>query len=642
MQAPARQKLGTEERAPTRAITTRAGSPAERPRASLWQSPSTPVVLAATAVMLLCVIGSRLGVLWGFFLGLLGISLLGTVVYREAIQFQTREESLSAERARVGQITLLLTQINAGGNVGSSLTSALAALRVALNADAGCIWLCTMDGEERLSLVEQQGFPAAEDAEALIPRIQRVMARCDDDVAGHQETIRAGSDELRAVHCITVRLGSERDHFGFMMLARADREFVELDRSVLNAVGSSIGGALRNIRMVSEVRKMVDRDPITGLLNHRSIHLRLNAELERSTLEERPFAVLKMDLDNFKLFNDTYGHTAGDDVLKRVSAVLKRTCRESDVVARYGGDEFMVLLPDTNVRQALRCAERIQAGLARERFRCQDSASLPIGFSYGIATFPEDGAEIPVLVSVADTHLLQSRSEGGNRITARGATRTDSTLIYARGFDLFRAMITAVDNKDGYTRRHSEEVTEYSMEIARELALGEEMLQAIQLSGILHDVGKIGVPDEILRKPGHLTEEEFSIMAQHPVFGALIVGALPGMEVVVLGVRHHHERWDGRGYPDRLAGEEIPQIGRIMAVADAYSAMTTSRPYRKGMPDRQALGEIERGLGTQFDPEVGRVFLNIRRAAIEAATAATDRKRSSSGKSRPPLAETSA
>jgi HD-GYP domain-containing protein (c-di-GMP phosphodiesterase class II) len=196
--------------------------------------------------------------------------------------------------------------------------------------------------------------------------------------------------------------------------------------------------------------------------------------------------------------------------------------------------------------------------------------------------------------------------------------------MYIKGSELFRAMVSAIDNKDGYTRKHSEEVTQYSLDIARAMNLSEDMLRTIQLAGILHDVGKIGVPDSILRKPGKLTDEEFAEMKQHPVFGALIVGALPGMEHVVLGVRHHHERYDGRGYPDQLAGENIPLIGRIMAVADAYSAMTTTRPYRKGLTERQALAEIQRGLGVQFDPQIGTLFIRLREArAEEAASAAT-------------------
>jgi HD-GYP domain-containing protein (c-di-GMP phosphodiesterase class II) len=167
------------------------------------------------------------------------------------------------------------------------------------------------------------------------------------------------------------------------------------------------------------------------------------------------------------------------------------------------------------------------------------------------------------------------------------------------------------------------------------MGFSDDMLQTVQLAGILHDVGKIGVPDHILRKPGHLTEEEFEVMRQHPVFGALIVGAMPGMEEVVHGVRHHHERWDGRGYPDRLAGDAIPLIGRLMAVGDAYSAMTTSRPYRKGLTERQALKEINAGLGTQFDPEIGALFMRLREAKLAEAGGATPRPRAARTKPAP-------
>jgi putative nucleotidyltransferase with HDIG domain len=176
-------------------------------------------------------------------------------------------------------------------------------------------------------------------------------------------------------------------------------------------------------------------------------------------------------------------------------------------------------------------------------------------------------------------------------------------------FGFLDALITAVDNKDRYTRKHSEEVTEYSLLIAQELQVSDETMRTIRIAGLLHDVGKIGVPDEILRKPGRLTPEEEEVMRQHPLIGALIVGAVPGMERVLDGVRCHHERYDGKGYPDGLQGEEIPLLGRLMAIADTYSAMTTDRPYRKALPIEVALEEIRKNSGTQFDPLMVEAFL---------------------------------
>jgi diguanylate cyclase (GGDEF)-like protein len=465
-----------------------------------------------------------------------------------------------------------------------------------------------------MRLVEQRGLTQPERHEELLGQVQLAMRDGMQVLRHHVQLDRREGSSGRA-HCISVRMGREGEDFGRLILTRWKGEFSPSDVSILAAIGSDIGGALRSVRLISEARRLADRDPVTGLHNHRSVYQRLHAEREKAQKAGKPLAVLMMDLDNFKLFNDTYGHPAGDEVLKRVAGILKRSCRDADTVARYGGDEFMVVLPESNLRAAVRCAERIQTVLAKERFRCQDSATLPIGFSYGISVFPDDASEVQELVSIADRNLYHSKTKGGNQITTRSGSVTEQPTAYAKGFDLFQAMIQAIDNKDGYTRKHSEEVTEYSVAMARALNLGEEMLQTIQTSGLLHDVGKIGVPDDILRKPGHLTEEEFHVMRQHPVFGALIVGAMPGMEEVVLGVRHHHERYDGRGYPDGLAGTHTPLIGRIMAVADAYSAMTTHRPYRKGMTEKQALLQIRSGLGTQFDPEIGELFIRLREEA---------------------------
>ena len=187
-------------------------------------------------------------------------------------------------------------------------------------------------------------------------------------------------------------------------------------------------------------------------------------------------------------------------------------------------------------------------------------------------------------------------------------------------FSILDAMVTAVDNKDSYTRRHSEDVTEYALWIAEELGVSTETQRVIRTGGLLHDVGKITVPDEILRKPGRLTPEEFEIMQRHPRMGALIVGAIPGMESILDAVRSHHERWDGKGYPDGTAGEETPLLGRLLAVADAFSAMTTDRPYRKGLEWEFALHEIKANIGTQFDPEMAEAFLRAarkRRTSLE-------------------------
>ena len=572
-----------------------------------------PVLLSGAATALLYGAVDR-SQPWSLISAGMGILMFGAVLAHQLGQIIRLERQVLRSADQLSVVSEVISALNHSSNLGSSLTAALDRLVEVLQAEAAAIWLPSPQDPSRLVLVEQRGLS---EPEQLLLRVRERLATSGQRTLGHMEELASEGHKVN-IHCLTVLMGHGMEEFGYLFLARRSGAFTTVESAIVSAVGSDVGNALRNLRAVSEARRLADRDGVTGLHNHRSVYQRLHAEVEKHQKAGRSLAVIMMDLDNFKLFNDTYGHPAGDEVLKRVSGVLRRTCGEQDTVARYGGDEFMVVLPETNLKAAMRCAEKIQATLSKERFRCENSASLPIGFSYGISVFPDDATDVLELVSNADANLYESKAAGGNQITARGASPTDNTLVHVKGFDLFRAMVQAIDNKDGYTRKHSEEVTEYSLEIARAMRLDDEMLQTIRLSGILHDVGKIGVPDSVLRKPGRLTDEEFHIMKQHPVFGALIVGAMPGMEEVVLGVRHHHERWDGFGYPDKLVATDIPLIGRIMAVADAYSAMTTSRPYRKGLTERQALKEINANLGTQFDPDLGALFVRIREEKLAA------------------------
>jgi putative nucleotidyltransferase with HDIG domain len=210
---------------------------------------------------------------------------------------------------------------------------------------------------------------------------------------------------------------------------------------------------------------------------------------------------------------------------------------------------------------------------------------------------------------MADANLYTAKISEVGIMGTSDTQRSHRELRTDGAFDVLEAMVTAVDNKDRYTRRHSEDVTEYAMWTAAEMGFSEETMRVIRIGALLHDVGKIGVPEDVLRKPGKLTDEEYEVMKRHPQLGALIVAGMPGMEAIVDIVRSHHERWDGKGYPDALAAENIPVLGRLLAVADAFSAMTTARPYRKGMDWDVAIEEIRKNISTQFDPEMAQAFI---------------------------------
>ncbi len=369
--------------------------------------------------------------------------------------------------------------------------------------------------------------------------------------------------------------------------------------------------------LLAEALERADYDPLTGLLNHRTFHKRLKEELAKEGLAEklgRRGAVLLLDLDNFKFFNDAYGHLAGDDVLRQISLAFRSVCRPSEVLARFGGDEFALLLPGASPAEASARADALRAAVSKAGYKPPGyEATLPFTLSVGWACFPGD-AETPTgLLEAADARLRVAKSGGDAESLALTLRRSLAASV--GGWTMLDALVTAVDNKDRYTRRHSEDVMAHSLQIARALGLDPKAQRTVEIAALLHDVGKIGVPDAILRKPGRLTEEDFEAIKQHPLMGAAIVGAVPGFEETLDAVRHHHERWDGDGYPFGLRGQEIPLAARLMAVADAYSAMTTDRPYRQGMAPQSALQILEDGAGTQWDPECVQVFLQARRAA---------------------------
>ncbi len=411
---------------------------------------------------------------------------------------------------------------------------------------------------------------------------------------------------------------------GVMGLMRQEGAFSYEDRALVESVALEAGAALQNARMYSEAAHRADRDSVTDLLNHRAVQEQMTATLSRCKRTGGVFSIVMMDLNNFKFFNDTYGHPVGDDVLRTVARGLRESCRGSDILGRYGGDEFIVLLPDTDSGGTLDVCARIKATLDSKHFEPVPGTRLPIATAFGWAAYPGDGENIMDLLSAADANLYNHKRGGASYLSqsqkamqeGRDEMKKLKNRAHGGSFGVLDALVTAIDNKDHYTRHHSEEVTYLSLLVARELDYSREQLEAVRISGLLHDVGKIAVPDQILRHPGKLGRDEWDIMQQHPVFGALIVKDVPHLERVVDGIKYHHEKWDGSGYPEKLVGEDIPEMGRLLAMGDCYSALTTDRPYRKGWTPDAALEEIERCAGSHFDPRLCAVFLEVMRREL--------------------------
>lgn len=375
---------------------------------------------------------------------------------------------------------------------------------------------------------------------------------------------------------------------------------------------------------------LIDSDPLTGLDNHRRFQERLDEEAKRCRASGETLTLFIADLDHFQTFNQEHGHVAGDEALKRAASLLRERAilsgmPEQAILSRYGGEEFAALLPGYDLSQAERFAEQFRESVAA----AQGGTGLTL--SVGIAEFGTHSTQAEGLALAAELALSQAKQLGRNRIcqfsSVPGADSTaDPYHLYRSAKDgslaTIQALAAAVDAKDPYTQGHSQRVAEYASELARALALPSDVTELIYTTGTLHDVGKIGVPDAILKKPGRLEPEERTIMETHPVLGEVIVRKVPQLAATLPGVRHHHEAWDGTGYPDRLAGEAIPYIARVLAIADTFDAMTSDRPYRKGLDWNIALDEITKKSGTQFDPELAPAFVELMRPSADLRHAA--------------------
>jgi diguanylate cyclase (GGDEF)-like protein/putative nucleotidyltransferase with HDIG domain len=344
-------------------------------------------------------------------------------------------------------------------------------------------------------------------------------------------------------------------------------------------------------------------DPLTGLGNHRHFHDRLQRELLEAEAAGTPFTLCLLDVDDFKRINDLFGHPEGDRLLAELASKL----RQNGEAFRLGGDEFALLLPDHDPRESLSVAGAIVDRIGRLELDVVGSVTI----SAGIASFPEQALDRDELIRLADSALYWAKEHGRNRVhfyrpdvvelaeLRRLAHGPDRAARYRAAASLAKA----VDLRDTYTGSHSNRVADLAARLAERLGLDEEQIELTRLAGSLHDLGKLAIPEEILRKPGPLTDPERLVLERHPQIGFRMLESL-GVDPVAEWVLHHHERWDGTGYPDRLSGLRIPLGARILFVADAYDAMTSDRVYRSRLTAEAALEELQRCAGTQFDPEI--------------------------------------
>jgi diguanylate cyclase (GGDEF)-like protein len=399
------------------------------------------------------------------------------------------------------------------------------------------------------------------------------------------------------------------DLMGSVDAARRDITLITLAAGLLLGILLFLVFRAAQVRLARQHDQLVEatrRDALTELLNHGAVVALLADEIEAARAAGGRIGVALVDVDNFRLFNDTHGHEAADEVLLRVAELITSTWQDGHV-ARYGPDEFLIVRTNAGVDEMMATIERLRAGLGEVSVQFGDSERLPVSASVGICSYPEHGGSVTELLSAAAIAVSEAKAGGGDGV--RVARIGEEERAQVGGFDVLQGLVIAVDTKDRYTKRHSEDVARYAVFLARRLGLDDEMCQTIHLAGLLHDIGKIGIPDAVLRKPSKLTADEYGMFQQHVALGDAIVRDVPNVDVVRAGIRHHHERWDGKGYLDGLEGEAIPLIGRILAVADAFSAMTTTRPYRKALPVEEALKRLGDAADTQLQESFVEAFI---------------------------------
>jgi len=427
------------------------------------------------------------------------------------------------------------------------------------------------------------------------------------------------------------------------------RSFSEQDVLTLRTLADQLAIALKNAQAYQVAQEQAITDSLTSLKTHRYFMQAVNAEWRRSPRSGRPFSLIFMDLDGFKQLNERQGHLEGDKVLSAVARVLEASCRQSNTVARYGGDQFAILMPEASSGQAEILAERLRANLAADSYL----SSRNVTASFGIATFPIHGVTPEEIVRVAESGMYLAKHEKGNRVRVASNSSDSSTpgweqqllqaylgvavkRMFSTGPEVFNqylarfeaatgdngdsaslmdtvtALAFTIDAKDHYTQGHSQSVSRLATQIGQQLGLSKDELEEIRLAGILHDIGKIGVPESVLNKPSCLTPEEYELMKSHTTLGERILAPLrfKAIETIRKIVRHHHERIDGKGYPDGLTGEDIPLGARIITIADCFDTLVSDRAYKKACPLQEAIEELQRGRGTQFDAKLLDAFLN--------------------------------
>ena len=405
-----------------------------------------------------------------------------------------------------------------------------------------------------------------------------------------------------------------------ILASRQPNAYNRRDKKLLEKVALQIAAPVENAHLYTRLEQRSRIDELTGLFNRRHFEERLREEVSRQTRYGDVFSIFMLDLDNFKAYNDTYGHPAGDILLGQMGKIVKGSVRNVDQAFRYGGDEFVVILPRTTREDAYVVAERVRVQIAKR----MEKQTIAVTSSIGLASYPTDGVVADELVDVADNALYHAKRAGGNRILRSSDALSElpdeggfrGTCTKRNGLSVLDALVSAVEARDSYMHDHFRKVNTYAVALAEAIGLSPDRVANVSTAALRHDIGKIGIPDKVLNKKGRLNEEDWKVVKTHPELGANLFRLIPDLAPCVNIVLYHHEWWNGSGYPEGLHGEQIPIEARILAIADSFEAMTSVRPYRHALPLKEIIKQLKQGAGLQFDPKLVDAFIRIVEAGL--------------------------
>ena len=427
------------------------------------------------------------------------------------------------------------------------------------------------------------------------------------------DTIREVVTESGRKALVAVPFFRGKDFQGLIALATAqERTFSRDDLDLLVAIANELAIGINNLMLLEKTRDLSVTDELTGLYNRRHFFEMLDVEMNRAARINRPFCLVMLDLDGFKEYNDKFGHVNGDAALQSFSQILKESIRKSDLAFRYGGDEFALILPTADAERAKQIIRRTRSIWKKSPMTQSPVFGGHVDFSTGIAEYPANAESADGLVFLSDAALYQAKRKGGHadKLVSELSTLSSGILDMATQDQVY-ALAATVDARDPYTYGHSQRVAEITRSIGRAIGMAGEDLAKVHAAALLHDIGKVGVPDSILAKMGEPTEEEWLVIKKHSAEGARIVSYVKELESIVPIILHHHEWYDGTGYPDGLKGIDIPLGARITSIADAYDTMVTKRPYRDVISPKKACKELRQYAGTQFDPALVDVWCKL-------------------------------